>query len=651
MDYYGYMGKVLHVDLTTGEIREEDLDLDLARDYIGDWGIGARLAYDLIKPHIDALSAENYIIIGAGPLCGTICPSSARVHLWTKFPVTNTIGPAGGPLGFGSRLKYAGYDELVITGRSENPVYLEITDEGVEIRDAGDLWGKDIYKATDMLWQRHGRDHGVLCIGPAGENLVKISLAIIDKGGTVGRHGLGAVMGFKQLKAIVIGGGQNVKIHDEAAFNDITDQVLNDVMNWPELDEYVHIGHMEYDFEALARLTTRKYYSEITDIEAIRDTLGPDYYVKHVKKARLGCPSCPIACRAIEQVRIGEHQGIITCQAHTVHFLAEHLDVKSLEDITTYAHYCNIYGVDYLSLTTSSEFILDLHKRGIVSKDDLEGLEVGYGQGFIELVKKVAYRKGVGDVLADSLAGFIRRFGPQCIEYGYYIKGADPYFDPRPTGLGVMQLALVLGPHMFGNSKQGMLNPGKFNPNAGLDEFRKYGEWIAVPPESLERIFNTPLKFNVARFLKHSEELYATFCSLGICMRYHIHQFFGMQKLAQYYTAATGLEISARELKIAAERSWNVLKALNVREGFSRKDDCFPRKWLEPIKRGDEDVYIQDIFKTRVLTKEDLEQLQDDYYDERGWDLERGIPTRAKLLELGLSDIADDLDKQGFHLA
>jgi aldehyde:ferredoxin oxidoreductase len=650
MDYYGYMGKILHVNLTTGEIKTQDLDLKMARDYIGDWGIGAHLAYDLIKPHIDPLSEENYIIIGAGPLCGTICPSSARVHLWTKFPVTNTIGPAGGPLGFGSRMKYAGYDELVITGRAQKPVYLKITDESVELIDAAGLWGKDTYEATDALWQKHGVDHGVICIGPAGENLVKISLALIDKSGTVGRHGLGAVMGFKRLKAIVVGGSKIVKIYDEAAFNELTDRIINEMMDWPELDEYVHIGHMEYDFEALARLTTRKYYSEITDIDAVRDTLGPDYYLRNVKKARLGCPSCPIACRAIEEVREGEHKGTVTCQAHTVHFLAEHLDVHSLEDITTYAHYCNLYGVDYLSLTTSAEFVLDLHKRGIISKQDLEGLKTGYGEGFIQLVKKVAFRQGIGDALADSLRGIVNRFGHECEEHGYYIKGADPYFDPRTTGLGVMQLALVLGPHMFGNSKQGMLNPGKFNPDAGLDEFRKYGEWIAVPPKNLDRIFDTPLKFNVARFLRHSEELYTAFCSLGICMRYHIHQFFGMDRLAQYYTAATGIKIDAAELKKAAERAWNVLKAINVREGFSRKDDRFPKKWLEPIMRGEEKVYMQDIFKTRILTKADLVQMQDDYYDEREWEIERGIPTKAKLVELGLGNIVQDLERQGIHL-
>ena len=210
------MGKMLYVDLTTGDVREEELDPNMARRYIGAFGIGARLAYDLIKPGIDPLSPENYIIVGAGPFVGTSCPSASRCTAWTKFPLSNTIGPAGGSMTFGSGLKYAGYDELIITGRADKPVYLKVSDEGAEICDAGDLWGKDTYAATDELWKRHGTDHGVICIGQAGENLVNISLATVDKSATLGRHGFPVVMGSKNLKAIVAGGRGKVRVADRA---------------------------------------------------------------------------------------------------------------------------------------------------------------------------------------------------------------------------------------------------------------------------------------------------------------------------------------------------------------------------------------------------------------------------------------------------
>lgn len=648
MQLGGYMGKMLYVDLTTGDIREEDLDPNIARRYIGGFGIGGRLAYDLIKPGIDALSPENYIIIGAGPLVGTSCPSASRDTAWTKFPMTNTIGPAGGSMGFGGQLKYAGYDELIITGRADKPVYLKITDESVELCDAGDLWGKNIFEATDEIWKRYGTDCSVLCIGQAGENLVKLSLAFIDKSGTLGRHGLSAVMGFKNLKLVVVGGKRKVGISDRARFTKLTNEIMTNIRNWPIRDEYVNVGHFEYDFNGLSRTMIRGYYSEVPDPVSDREKFGPEVHLQRLKKARLACPSCPIGCRYVDQVRQGEYKGTISFFAQAPYMLGVCFALRSLEDAFKVSHTCQIYGIDHFSFSKLAPFLIDLHERGVITKEDLEGLEMGNGKSFTELVEKVAFRQGVGDALADGLPGIVDRFGKECEKYTNCVKGAEPFFDARTYGLNTSTIEAAVEPHPLGSLKGGMLNPGKFVAGGGGPEiFQKYGEWIAIPAKELDRIFDTPFKVNVARYLKHSEDFFTTFENLGVCARFHIHQFFGMEKMAELYSAATGMEIDAYELKRAAERSWNLLKALNAREGLSRKDDKFPPKYLEPLKHGDDEVRMKDIFGIKVLTAEDLEKALEDYYDEREWDKETGIPTSEKLEELGLKDIADDLAERG----
>jgi aldehyde:ferredoxin oxidoreductase len=643
----GYMGKMLYVDLTTGNIREEDLAPDIATKYIGAFGISGRLAYDLIKPGIDPLSPRNYIIIGAGPLVGTSCPSTSKCDAWTKYPLTNTIGPGSGGVGFGSRLKYAGYDEIIITGRANRPVYLKVSDEGGEICDAGDLWGKDNFQATDEMWKRYGTDYSVVSIGQAGENLAKISLAIVDKSGTLGRHGLGAVMGSKNLKLIATGGKKKVRISDRARFIELTDEIMTDIMNWPIRDEVVRRGLAEYGFETAFRGQLKGYYNEACDdLVSAREKFGPEAYLQRILKARLGCLSCPIACRDVEQVRQGEYKGLITFQPHPAHCEGIRLDLQNFEEATNFIHISQIYGIDRMSFMAGAQFLIDLNKRGIIAKDDLEGIEIGNEKSLTKLLEKVAFRQGVGDALADGIQGVVTRFGKECEKYAYCVKGSETWRDARTDSLHSGVLGAVVSPHVFGNIKSGGLRPGGSVVSREAPEvFRRYGEWIAIPQEALDRILDTPLKVNVARFLRYSEELFTTYENLGLCI--HIQPFFGMERLAGLYSAATGIAMDAYELRKAAERGWNVLKALNVREGFSRKDDKFPPKWLEPMKRGNEVVPMKDFLGIKVLTPDDLEKMLDDYYDERDWDIKTGIPAREKLEELGLEDIADDLAGRG----
>lgn len=653
MEYYGYMGKLLYVDLTNRDIREEELDHQLVRKFIGDFGIGAKLAYDLIRPGMDPLSPENPIIIGAGPLCGTSIPGASRCHVWSKWPATNTIGPGGGPMGFGDRLKYAGYDGVVIKGKSDKPIYLKISDEGIEFCDATEFWGRDVFEVSDKLWKKHGTMNSVMCIGPAGENLVKIAFALIDKHGTIGRFGLGALMGSKNLKAIVVGGKRGVKISDREKLMELNDEMINKVMNWPIREDYVNVGHLMYDFDGLVRLiAVTDYNTRMQDLDTMRERFGPDVYLKRAKKGRVGCPSCPIACRDISEVKEGDYKGLVTYQHSNAHSTGEGLDLKSMEEMLKFIDTLQRLGIDKVEGILSPQFLAYLCTQGLIAKADLEGMEIGNEKSLTTLANKIAYRQGIGDVLADGYQGMIKKFGKEFVEkYGIYIKGASVLIDPRPPKLGTMQLDLVVSPIGPNQGKGGMINPGKFVTDATVNSYRQADEkQLAIPKDAMDRITNTPFKVNMARLLRHIEDLYAALCCLGMCMRVHMTQFYSMNWLAELYSAVTGNEVDASQLKRAGERAWNIYKVLNVREGQSRKDDTFPHAWLEPLKSEHGEILLKDYFGTKALTAEDLDIMLDDYYDERGWEVERGIPTKKKLKELGLGYLIEDIEKRGFIL-
>jgi aldehyde:ferredoxin oxidoreductase len=653
MEVKGYTGKILYVDLSSEEITVKDLDLNLARNFIGDYGIGAKLAYDLIKPGTDPLSPSNFIIVGAGPLTGTSIPASSRCHVYTKFPLTNTIGCGGGPMSFSSRLKWAGYDELIITGRAYRPVYLKISDDNVEILDAKDLWGKDIFEATDKIWDRHGTTNGVICIGQAGENLVKSALCLIDKNGTVGRFGIGAVMGSKNLKLITTGGKHGISIADKARYISIVNQMTKEIENWPIRDEFINLGHLEYDFDGLVRVAgVTKYYTDDVDLPTMRERFGPEVYLSRIKKQRLACPACLVACRNIDEIKQGEYKGTTTFQQSTVHSHGEHLDLPTMEDNIKMMDTLQRYGLDRYAYTMGTEFLMYLCEKGIVPKEDLEGIEYGNTKILLKIAEKMALREGIGNILADGLEGFVKKYGREVERHGVYVKNVDMYMDARKTKLGTFQIDFVVNPFGPNNGKGGMLNPGKFNPAATEQEFRVFcKERMAMSEDEINRVvLDSPLKINMAKLLKHTQDYYVTLNCLGMCMRVHSAQFYGIARLAELYSAVTGIEIDQFELKRAAERSYNVVKALNVREGLSREDDRFPKIWLKPLKAGGKEIPLKSFFGDKVLSEEDLEKVLDDYYSERGWDVETGIPTKAKLKELGLEDIIEDLENNGYDL-
>ena len=617
MDIPGYAGGIGYVDLTSGHTRKEPLDPGLATTFIGGHGINWKLAYDLIPPDADPLSPENAVIIGVGPFSGTLVPGTSELVVTSKLPLSGGFGTNAGGGHFPLMLKSSGYDHLVITGRAEKPTYLKILDDDVELCDARDLWGRDIFETVDELRRRY-EPCSVIPIGPSGENLVRISMTTIDKLGTVGFGGLPAVMGSKNLKAIVaVQGTREIRVAHRLRLLRAADRMLERVMGYRLRPTLMEGGTFAMSAGWLG--------------------MGGQGWEDIHRESRqtLSCPSCPMGDKERHRLTKGECSPMVS---YSTDFMGEFecsgktpLDnhnraVKRLDTFNRHG-ICRFHFRDALRLMTS------LYQQGIITTEDTGGVELkGDYNTILRLIGVTARREGFGDLLADGALRAARRIGRGAEEHVIHIKGCSQFIDPRIDSFNTMSFAQLVHP---GRPHYACGGIGVYMPGRPIDLFIKHAGRIGVPDEAMRRIFG-PASLNVGRLTKHAEDWFSLFNCLGLCHRVYISRFHSIEGLVEFYSAITGIETTAAEMLKAAERAWNMSRLLNVRAGFGRKDDGPPRGWFTPPAAGDKEYPLRDYFGTASFTREDVETTLDDYYDERGWDKENGAPTPEKLNELGL---------------
>jgi len=611
----GYAGRILYVNLTDGSSRVEQLDAKLATSLIGGFGVNNRLAWDLMPAGVDPLSSENLIIIGTGPFAGTAIPGAAKVLVTTRFPLNGAFGTAAAGGSFALFLKTTGYDYVVVSGQSSRPVVLRITEQQIHLDDATDLWGGDTYETTDALRREH-EPCSVIAIGQAGENLVKNSLAMLDKAGTMGRGGLPAVMGSKRLKAIVVEQGDTAtEVADRQALHRLINHLHDRIMKWPGRQGIVENGLM---------------------------VAPPDMVEYHLKTRRpLACPSCPLADKVRVRLEKGPYAGLQTYMTHLAanRFSAANSD-EAYEQAIKYSDTLNRYGIGGTNFTGLFAEVIEMYRRGIITSADTGGLELRYDiDTALELLRMTAFREGFGEVLADGALGVIERFGPEAEKYVAHVKGLGIVNDPRNSSLGTMefeQLTTPRGAHVAAAGSP------SYNADRPFDDFVRHGQRMGANAESLKRLEESGT-FNPARYSRYSEDWYALFNSLSLCNRAQVNRFYHVDTLAELLQAVTGVKVNPTELMQAAERAWTVGKMLSVREGFDRRHDRVPEAWFHPLPLDDREKPITDYYQTTELTRQDMEKLLDDYYDERGYDTATGLPTREKLEELGLADLGGGL--------
>lgn len=639
-----YAGHILHVDLSSGQTSKEPLEEDLTRAFIGGFGINLRLAYEHITPGIDPLSPENRIILGAGALTGTMAPGSSRIAAVTKLPQNGCIGSSNGSMSFAAWMKWAGYDHIVISGRSTKPAYLYINDDEVKLLDGKDLWGRDIFQVTDMLWQRHGRNSGVIAIGQAGENLVPISLALIDKVASLGKGGLAAVMGSKNLKAIIVKGSKGVGVASGKRFLKLTNGFLKRVRSDPLHEKWVEQGLMMVWSKALKGGFPFRDGEEVFPRDKADELIGLETYLDKVKKSRISCPSCPYADKEIMQVREGEFKDLtvyasawtmgninfgIQCQAGNYDRVMKVFDTAQR------------YGVSRHAVGCLVDYAAHLYERGIITKEDTGGLEVRRDFGTTEkFLNLIVSRQGLGEILGKGLKALVVAFDPSNLEECCLSKGLEISLDPRLRRLSTTEFEFIVNP----KGDYSACTPPIYASGEPLDQFGRSCERMGIPADAIGRIVESPVGFNVGRLERHTENWISVLNCLGLCGRTPYSEFFSLTELADYFSSATGLKMSPQELITGGERVWNVYKMLNVREGFNRQQDAYPKKWLKSIMEPNgEKKWLRNRYDDRILRAEDLDKMLNDYYDESGWDIEQGIPSSTKLTELGLENIINDL--------
>lgn len=667
MQYYGYAGNILYVDLTSGDITKQPLDFELARGFIGGMGINNRLLYDLLKPNTEAFSPGNPIIIGVGPLCGTLTPGASKVAVTTKLPTIASkvekkqiVGTGmSGTRRFGVMIKNAGYDHVVITGQAKKPCYLKIVDDDIEICDASDLWGRDIYETTDELAERH-RGHigraGVWAIGRGGENLIRWSVGICDKMAPMGNLGAAAVLGSKNLKAVVSLGTKGVKVAHRKRFMELVDRKRRDILMHPSWGTtFPHKKSLNYAWPQFK----------------VQKDFPMDVVSNKTMYLHTACTACVDGCRFSHEIRDGRFAGTLLQTGHlasalqggTYLCLQDYREAIQLQDIF------NREGLSHPIARRMLNFVTRLYERGIISTKDTGGLMLKRGNFdcYAQLVHKIIKREDIGAAMAEGWYPLSDKVGVDASEDFYdgvpIIKGVNPIIDPRLACFNpAFGLAMFVGPRAQHVHQSTYFPPGDdmhretYWPRyeRSLNDIKEGCKKMGCTLDEIDSVF-TQDDFNTGRLEKHAEDQRGVMNSLGVCDSAH-GDWDPMQDvplLSKLYSAVTGIEINYRELKKMGERIWNMEKLINVREDFTRKDDEIPtlivqnaettkmKNWRNSWFPGEH--YLLDYFGRR-LRKSDLQKMLDDYYEERGWDVEKGIPTREKLLELGLEDFIGVVD-------
>jgi len=607
----GYQGKILRVDLTNEKITTEPLNKEWAKQFIGGKGLGAKYLFEELKPGTDPLSPDNILSIWTGPLVGTMTPLTGRYVIVTKSPLTGTFldSYAGGF--FGSELKYTGFDGVIIKGKAKKLSYLWITDGKAEIRDAKNLAGKDTYKTEELIRKEVGHKFArVAAIGPAGEKLGLISSVTSDLTRNAARGGTGAVFGSKNLKAIAVKGSMGVEVQNIEEFTKMAkEMILKDVVENPD-----HAGMITDGTPILVAMSNdagilpTKHWrtgvfedSKGIDSEALKSRV----FVR--KKA---CFDCAIACGSYAKVNKGIFKGAATegPEYETLGLCGSNCGIKNIEAIVKFVEDCDRLGLDSISAGNVVALAMDLYERGVLTKKDTGGLDLKFGneEAYSKMPAMIANRQAIGNVLADGAKRAAKKIGKGAEKLTVEVKGLEyPAYDPR----GTIGMALA-----YATSDRGACHlrawPVAADAYGSQDPWNPDGK-AAICVEDQTR---TSVKWSF---------IFCDFYSVSF------------PNMAKYYSAVTGVQADEDHLRKVGRRIWNLTRAFNVREGFTRKDDTLPERMeKEPLPDGKP--------KGHVVPKADFEKMLSEYYKLWDWD-DQGRPTKKALVDVGLGEIVKKL--------
>ena len=609
----GYMGKILKVNLSDGTIKTEKIDMEIARKYLGGKGYAVRLLYDYLQRYkkegiapkdIDPFGEENVLIFATGPATGIVgFPESGRYHVMAlRSPLTGSIASANSGGRGGPFLKFAGFDMIVIEGKSDEPVYLEVTDGCAEIKCAKDLWGKNVFDTERILKERVGRRCSVACIGPAGENLVYFANIMNDEHRAAGRTGVGAIMGSKKLKAIVVGGDERPQPAKPDEFDEVSKEAMNKIKTNPVTGE----GLPKYGTAILVNIINNagilpfKNWQTGVNPEADKisgETLAEKYLIKNKS-----CWGCAIGCGRVTAVKQGCFQILYSegPEYESIWALGNSTGVIDLEAIIKANHLCDELGLDTISMGSTIACAMELVEKGYIPEELLEGVDLRFGNAaaMVEMIWRTAYKSGFGKYLALGSKRLAEMFGAP--ELSMSVKGLElPAYDPRGAkGIGLTYATANRGGcHVTGYT----ISPEILGLPEKIDPLTIEGkaQWVKTF-QDFTCVVNSTVNC-----------LFSTFA-------------LGAEDYAKLLSAVTGWDLSTEEVMKIGERIYNLERLIINEYGFDGKDDTLPKRLLhEPMPEG--------VAKGHVV---ELEKMKEEYYKLRGW--VDGRPTPEKLKELDI---------------
>jgi aldehyde:ferredoxin oxidoreductase len=630
---YGYNGKILHVDLTTGTLDVEEPGETFFRRYMGGSALGMHYALKLIPAGADPLGPDNVLILSLGVTTGAAVSGQSRVTATAKSPLSGAIGDAQAGGFWPAEAKGAGFDAYVIKGKAEKPVYLWVQDGQAELRDASHLWGKITGEVEAAIQEELGDPKiEVLQVGPAGERGVRFACIINMSNRANGRTGMGAVMGSKNLKAIAVRGQERPEIADKDA--------LADLARWgaktfPESDIYDMGVHGTADVLAYQNedggLPTRNWSSGVFEgYEPISGNVMSDT----ILKKRDTCYACVVRCKRVVETEwqgntVDPHYG--GPEYETLATLGSYCGIHDLAAIAYANQLCNMYGMDTISCGATIGFAMDCFEQGLITTQDTGGVELRFGnaEAMVQMVEQIALRQGFGDLLAEGTACAAQQIGHGTEALANVVKGHDlPAHMPEVK----RSLALIYAVNPFGADHQSSEHDPSYEGEA---DYEDYADRMAML-DLIDPQETGSLEAGKVRYALYTQWFYSLMDSINVCQFVWgpAWQLYDPNQLVVMAQAVTGWDVSLWELMKVGERRLNMMRAFNAREGFTREHDVLPPKLAQPRVGGPSDGLFID--------PAELERAKDTYYAMCGWDAQ-GVPTRGTLEELGLGWVAEVL--------
>ena len=609
----GWVGRILRVDLSSGDYEVEDLDPDFAEKYIGSQGTASKILLDEVDPTVDAFSPENKLVFSTGPVTGTGAVCGCRAVWATKSPLTGGIMFSNTGAYFPAEVKFAGYDIIIFEGKADEPVYVWIEDDQVEIRDANELWGKTVIETEEAIRSQIenkwvAKDTRICCIGPAGEKLVKVSAIMNDQHRAAARGGVGAVMGSKNLKAIAVRGSKGVTIAEPEKFQEAVQTALGMIKASPlgsEVFPALGSSSLVNPYNATGVLPHKNFQAmgapEAASISG--EAVAEGFLIRN-----RGCFSCPLGCGGPAEVKEeGPFKGKGERPEYETNWIAASCGVYNTPALLKFNALCNDLGIDTIDAGSIIACAMELSEKGYLPKEDVGmDLKFGDGEAFVKLLEQMSYRQGIGDVMAEGGQAFASKYGHPEIFINVKNMAVTAYDVRNCKGMSIN----------FATSVRGACHNRGYSAAA---------EVVGIP-EKLD-----PLTMEgKAPFVKFLQDMTAGVIDApGICL-------FDMvaltpQSMYDQVIPAIGLDISFDDMVKIGERIWNVQRLFNLKAGLTPADDNLPKRFFEEPAAGGPN-------QGNTLGREEFEGGMQQYYAMRGWDPKTGYPTKEKLTELGLEE-------------